>query len=149
MATLDEVLVTLRAMDGYKWDRKRTEDHNGAVKLYTFWFTRDSDNPDDIRDYAVRILVINEGEANENAIVYSVKGIEQVSHAFRDVLKIAVDAFLTANSEYEKAVIESVNEENEYGDGRAVKTPDGVTTIVNWVGFIKEGETEVTLRILL
>lgn len=148
MATLDEVLVTLRAMEGYKWDRKRTEDHDGHVKIYTFWVTRDNDSPNDIRDYPVRILVEDEGGENEEATVYSTKGIEQVSHTFRDALRTKIDAFLSANPEYETAVIEGVDEENEYGNGRAVKTDGGSTTIINWVGFIKEGETEVTLRIL-
>lgn len=150
MATLDEVLVQLRAKAGYIHDVNQGPS-TGPERVYTFWFSLDSDYPNDIDHYAVRILVMNEGQPEpdgEEAIVYTTKHIEQISYAFRDALVTTITTFLQGDEKYDKATTTTLNETQEYATGLAVKTDAGITTIVEWVGYIPEGEGDVILRLV-
>lgn len=146
--TLMELLADLRAISGYIHDRKRADEHGGLVKCYTFWMQRDSDFPNDFKNYEVRILVLNEGEPEEEAKEYSRRHILPISHAFRDALLAKISEFTGSHPEYEKFVIDSLNEDWEIALGRAYKKINAASQEINWVGFIKEGGTEVKLRIL-
>ncbi len=109
---LSEIIDQIKAMDGYKYHRLRATDHKDMVKCYTFWFAKNGE----MRDHEVRFLVINEGEAEEIAWVYSTKHVEPAISAFRDAITEKIPLFRGNNPEYEKIIIDSVKEADEVAE---------------------------------
>lgn len=68
MTTLNQLINGIQSTEGYLYARLRATDHQGIVKCYTAWFQRYDDR---VRDFEVRILVLNEGEGNEEAYLYT------------------------------------------------------------------------------
>ena len=69
MPTLQQVIVAVQANEGFVYACLRATDHQGMVKCYTAWFQR-YDNR--VRNFEVRILVLNEGQPGEAAYLYTV-----------------------------------------------------------------------------
>lgn len=139
---LNNVLNQIVNFEGYIYHRLRAVDHNGLVKCYTFWLQRNGE----LKDYEVRILVIGEGAPEEEAHVYSTKHINP-STAFRSLLESKIVEFQASNPAYEKVIVQSVNEPEEFARVQVFKY-DSVakqSTELSVIAFNMDGE--VTLRI--
>jgi len=107
---LDEAIDQVKSIEGYQHHRERATDHSGTVKCYTFWFEKN----DEMRDYEVRFLVIDEGEPGEAALVYSTKHIQPETE-LKEAMIVAIDQYRVSHPELEYYEITNVNEWSKLG----------------------------------
>jgi hypothetical protein len=140
---LKETLSQLAALDGYVYHRLRATDHAGEVKCYTFWFQKNGE----IKDYEVRILVIDEGGPDESAHVYSTAHIMSAT-PFRDEIEAAIPTYLAAHSEIDRVMIDTVDEPNKIAMVDLYKYMSASDTVKEERGIVYKKAGSLVIKML-
>ena len=110
MATLSQIIHQMEQLEGYVYHFMRYKDPNDLTQYYKVYIATDGY----VKAHEVRILVINEGEANESAYVYDIpKEIDpRLPGPFEAALLTFITSYVASNPELEYYEVNGLDEVN-------------------------------------